>query len=387
MRALVAFDKFKDSMTAIAACTAASEALKSKHPDWQIDLCPITDGGDGFAQILTESAHGTWKKTRVLGPRGRIISAGFGLVPWPNLPAAARKLLKLPHDLPADAPVGLVEMAQASGLALLKARERNPWRTNSVGTGQLIHRAIDAGAKAVLLGVGGSATNDLGLGALSALGLRFPSKSGLRVVPPIPADWPKIVRIEGHLDPRLPPIRIACDVANPLLGPQGATAVYGPQKGLKPEDMPRLEAECARFARRLCAHVGQPESLMDQPGAGAAGGIAFGLMTAAGAQLLPGADLVATWLDFESRLAAADLLITGEGAFDASSLSGKGPGVLAQRALALGKPVHVFAGTVARPPSPPSHLHLHAITPAGMLLSEALTTAPHLLAAAVRVTF
>lgn len=387
MRALVAFDKFKDSLPADAACAAAAQALQTKHPEWHLDVCPITDGGDGFARILTESAHGTWSNSRVLGPRGRIIPAGYGMVPWGHLPPAAQQLLALPNQLPDHAPVAIIEMAQASGLALLKDEDRDPWRTNTVGTGQLIHHASEAGAQAVLLGVGGSATNDLGLGALSALGLRLPSASGARVVPPIPADWSKITRIEGHVDPKLPPIRIACDVANPLLGPEGAVAVYGRQKGLQPEDQPRLEAECARLAKLLCAHVHQPETLMTRPGAGAAGGIAFGLMTAARAQLLPGADLVTAWLDLENRLAAADLLITGEGGFDASSLSGKGPGALAQRALALGKPVHVFAGRVSPPSHLPAHLHLHAITPQGMPLNEALIAAPHLLGQAVLTTF
>jgi glycerate kinase len=164
-----------------------------------------------------------------------------------------------------------------------------------------------------LLGVGGSATNDLGLGALSALGYAFGTAEGRPLAPPIPASWAQLARITGGVTRPIPPIRIACDVANPLLGPRGATAVFGPQKGLRPADFERLEAECARVAMLLCQHTGQSPELMAFPGAGAAGGIAFGLMAGTGARLLPGSSLVSTWLDLERRLAAADLVITGEG--------------------------------------------------------------------------
>ena len=183
----------------------------------------------------------------------------------------------------------------------------------------------------------------------------------------------------------LPPLRIACDVANPLLGPNGAAAIYGPQKGLRPADLRRLDNEAARLALLLCTHSAKPDALMDVPGAGAAGGISFGLMAAASAQLISGFDLVSAWLDLDSRLAAADLVLTGEGRFDASSLSGKGPGALAARAAALGKPVHVFAGAITAAPVP--GLALHAITPPGTPLPAALRAAATNLTATVDRTF
>jgi glycerate kinase len=179
-----------------------------------------------------------------------------------------------------------------------------------------------------------------------------------------PSQWPRLARIAGEVHATLSPIRIACDVTNPLLGLQGAAAVYAPQKGLRAEDYARLDQETARVAALLCAHCDQPESLHDTPGSGAAGGIAFGLMCATRARLLPGFGLVSAWLRLEARLAAADVVITGEGRFDESSLCGKGPGAVAQRALELGKPVHVFAGQVAPMPSR-SGLYLHGITPSG----------------------
>ncbi len=382
MRVLVAFDKFKDSLDAPAAGAAAAAVLRRRHPDWQLDLCPLADGGEGFAAILTAAAGGALRTVAVTGPRGAPVDAAYGLVPWGRVPAAARRRLNLPAKTPDHAAVAVVEMAAASGLALLAPGQRDPWQTTTLGTGQLLAAAASAGAAALLLGVGGSATHDLGLGALSALGLDFLPEHGAALRPPIPARWDQIARLAGQASPSLPPIRLACDVANPLLGPRGAAAVYGPQKGLRPEDLARLDHASARLGLLLCAHCRQPDTLMDLPGAGAAGGIAFGLMAAARATLLPGFDLVADWLDLEARLAAADLVITGEGRFDDSSLSGKGPGAVAARALALGKPVQVFAGQVTVTDPRPG-LTLHAITPAGQPLAEALRRAGENLGAAV----
>lgn len=381
MRVLVAFDKFKDALTAPRACTVAAEALRARHPDWELDLCPLADGGEGFAEILTHAAHGQLVHRAVEGPRGATIDAPFGLVPRGHLPAAALAQLDLSASTD-DAPIAVIEMAAASGLALLPADQRDPWQTSTRGTGQLVRAATELGARAILLGVGGSATHDLGLGALEALGLSFQDEHAVAVRPPVPAHWPRIQRLAGGVDPATPPIRIACDVTNPVLGPRGAAAVYGPQKGLRAADHARLESETARLARLLCAHVAQPESLLEAPGAGAAGGIAFGLMCAAHARLLPGYELVSAWLDLDARLAAADLVITGEGRFDDSSLEGKGPGALAARALALGKRVHVFAGVAAA--APRERLTLHSITPAGTPLPEALRTAAGNLSASVR---
>lgn len=385
MRALIAFDKFKDSLTAPEACACVVEALSQVEPGWRVAACPLTDGGDGFAGILTQAAGGEIHTATVTGPRGQPVTARFGMVVLNAIPAAARELLALPKNLPGNANVALIEMATASGLALLPNAERDPWQTTSRGTGELIAYAAKLGAQVVLLGVGGSATNDLGLGALGALGLRFIGRDHHEIATPVPATWDQINQIEGRVT--APLVRIACDVANPLLGPQGCSAIYGPQKGLAAADWPRMEALAANLATQLCSHAGKSVDVMRAPGAGAAGGIAFGLMTAADAQLLPGADFVAAWLDLETKLAAADLIITGEGRFDESSLQGKGPGALARRALELGKPVHVFAGQVARLDAISPALHLHAITPATMPLSEALRAAPQLLKSTITTTF
>lgn len=393
MRALLAFDKFKDALSAPQACALAAGSLRARQPDWTLDLCPLTDGGEGFCEILTQALGGTFEAHTVTGPRGEPVVARLGFVPLALIPATARRLLDLPDSqlsalnsqLPRDAHVAVVEMAAASGLALLAPEARDPWLTSTTGTGELIRLAARPGVAAILLGLGGSATSDLGLGALAALGLNFVSAAGELIDPPIPSRWPEITRLDGRLPADLPPLRIACDVANPLLGPNGAAAIYGPQKGLRPADLRRLDNEAARLALLLCTHSAKPDTLMDVPGAGAAGGISFGLMAAASAQLISGFDLVSAWLDLDSRLAAADLVLTGEGRFDASSLSGKGPGALAARAAALGKPVHVFAGAITAAPVP--GLALHAITPPGTPLPAALRAAATNLTATVDRTF
>jgi glycerate kinase len=277
--------------------------------------------------------------------------------------------------------IAVIEMATASGLALLPSADRDPWETTSFGTGELMSRATADGAAAILLGVGGSATHDLGLGALAALGFRFHDQAGRDVQPPVPRDWDRIVRITPPADKTLPPIRIACDVTNPLLGPRGAAAVYGPQKGLRAADHARLENASARLALLLCHACGRADELMEVPGTGAAGGISFGLMSAVGARLLPGYALVEAWLDLAARIAAADLVVTGEGRFDLSSLEGKGPGAVIAQARREGKSVHVFAGAVTT--EPPPGIAVHAITPAGTPLERALGQAAAYLAAAV----
>lgn len=389
MDILICPDKFKDSLSAEAACEIIEAKIQRLRPGCHTRLLPLTDGGDGFAQVLTAAAAGVLRSVTVSDPLGRPHKAAFGLVPLQNIAPQARARLQLPDDLPPSAPIAIVEMAAASGLQWLRLDERDPWHTHSTGTGELIRAAATAGAAAIVLGIGGSATHDLGLGALTALGHAFEGAKGQCRAPLCPANWQPITHICGSLPPRLPPLRIACDVTNPLLGAQGAASVYAPQKGLRPADLPRLEAETTRMATLLCAHHQRDfDTLCRRPGTGAAGGIAFGLICAAGdarAMLIPGFDLVADWLQLHHHLPAADIVITGEGRFDASSLAGKGPGSLVKTALSLGKTVHVFAGSIDCPPA--ERLHLHSITPEGMPLEQALSRAPELLRRAVAKAF
>lgn len=375
MRCLVAFDKFKDALSARAACDVAIAALRAKHPGWEFDACPLTDGGEGFTETLTNVTQGRLELVEVTGPRGRRIPAPLGFIDRERIPAAARALLP---DPPANDRVALVGLASASGIELISRAERDPWRTTTFGTGELVARALAKKAGAILLGVGGSATNDLGLGALAALGFRFFAANGTPVAVPTPDTWERINRIEPvRLD--VPPIFIACDVTNPLLGPHGATATFGPQKGLAPTDVPKLEAQMARMTALLCTACGQSPALAETPGTGATGGFPFGLIAGLGAKIVPGSTLVSAWLDLPARLAAADLVITGEGRFDATSLGGKGPGELVAEARRRGKPAHVFAGSLGLPEAG----GLHAISPVDLPLAEALPRTAELLAAAV----
>ena len=387
VRVLIAFDKFKGSMTATRACELAARELQRLHGDWQIDLAPLSDGGDGFCEILGRAANAQIVSTRTTGPRGGGLEAPVAILSWGRVPAAARALLtshNAPNLEPAD-PVAIVEMAAASGLALLADELRDPWRTTSYGTGQLIRAAAEMGAKAVLLGVGGSATSDIGTGALAALGLEFRGDDGARYRTAIPAEWRTIARIDGEVFPSIPHVWIACDVDNPLLGPRGAAATFGPQKGLSREDVPELDVGAARMAALICAHTGRPNSLAAEPGAGAAGGISFGLLAAARASLVPGAELVSKWLRLDERIASADLVITGEGRFDDTSLGGKAPGAVTSRATALGRKLHVFAGSFGLDEL--RGAELHAISPADLPLDTALREGPQRLASSVREAF
>lgn len=379
MRVLVAFDKFKGSIGAPEACDVAAGVVASLG--WTADSCPLTDGGEGFAGILTRAAGGAQVSQAVTGPRGSPVLASFGIVRADAVPAAARARLAAAG---AGSRVAVVEMASASGLALLEPGLRSPLLASTLGTGELIRAAARAGVQSVLLGVGGSATNDLGLGALGALGLSFADASGRPIGRITPADFARLEGIGGRVPADLPPIDIACDVDNPLLGPNGAAAVYGPQKGLAPRDLPGLERESARVAALLCGHFGRPADLASRPGTGAAGGIAFGLMAAAGARLVAGFGLVSSWLDIERRLAAADIVLTGEGRFDDTSLQGKGPGAVATLGLSLGKEVHVLAGRVSLSREVPG-LFVHEITPGGTQPAEAFARAPAFLERAVRL--
>ena len=223
MRALIAFDKFKDALSARQACDAAARALRRAHPDWLLDLCPLADGGDGFLDVLVLAAAARKIEFPVMGPRGGTVQAAVGMVPVGNIPSGALSLLGLEPkiDPAAKSTLAVVEMAAASGLALLPPELRDPWQATSYGTGQLIRAAAEMDASAVLLGVGGSATHDLGFGALAALGLEFRTADGRKLRPPLPFQWAELERIDGELFPSIPQIRIACDVSNPLLGPNG----------------------------------------------------------------------------------------------------------------------------------------------------------------------
>ena len=342
MNLLICFDKFKDSMTAFEAGKVVEKVISEKTPDWEIETVALTDGGEGFCEILTTDQNGILELHTVSGSLFQPIEAQLGWVKGEDLSEQTRGDWKL-H---ASSKIAIIEMAQASGLQELPVDQRDCWKTSSLGTGELIRKAIDQQAETILLGVGGSSTNDLGLGVLEALGLRFYNKDNQLLQHIRPELWEQVHQIKGSIPENLPPFKIACDVQNPLFGPQGAAAIYGPQKGLKPEDHSKIEEQGEKIAQLLCDHLNRPWSLTVVPGSGAAGGITFGLSTCCDVELLPGFDLVSQWLNLPEKINACDWLITGEGKFDASSLQGKGPGTLAQSCLSKGKRVTIMAGQV-----------------------------------------
>ena len=377
MNVLICFDKFKDSMEAHEAGNIVESVLLRKHPDAKIETVALADGGEGFCEILTSSLKGQLENHTVPGSLLQPIEAKLGWVTGEALSADTRADWKLKID----SRVAIIEMAQATGLQELPIDERDCWKTTSFGTGQLIKKAIDAGAETILLGVGGSSTNDLGLGVLEALGLEFFDQNDQALTSIRPELWHQIHHLGGKLPKDLPPIKIACDVENPLFGPNGAAAIFGPQKGLKPEDHARIEAEGQRIARLLCNYLDQAWSLTEVPGSGAAGGITFGLSTACDVELLPGFDLVSQWLSLPEKIEACDWLITGEGKFDKSSLQGKGPGTLAQTALKQNKRVTVMAGRIeVAEDALGSAVDLIEISPRALALGDALVQGPNNLA-------
>ncbi len=389
MNTLIAFDKFKDALTAREVCEIAKQAIQSSHPDWKIETAPLADGGDGFCDTLTGAIDGDFFKTKTTSSLGGKIEAIFGIVSIESIRKEAKKLLQFSAETKR---VAIIEMAQSSGIALLSQKERTPWKTTTFGLGELMKKTVEEGAEAAVIGLGGSATHDLGLGALQALGFNFLDKNGSPLSAfPSPEAWPSIQSVRVPSESRLQSlqIRIACDVENPLLGRNGAAAIFGPQKGLKPEDYDRLESLTAETARLLCETMdADPAKAMSSPGSGAAGGTAFGLNVALGGIIVPGFDLVKKWIGLDEKLSAADQVLTGEGRFDQSSFQGKGPGSLVKEALALGKNVHVFAGSVESSIEQDSDTFIiNAISPGNMPLAEALRNTKSLLAESVSKTF
>ena len=321
MRILVAPDKFKGSLDATTAAAAIARGLARAHPGAEILVRPIADGGEGFMETLHRGRPGAWRTCPAVDARGREMVSRYLLLPGP------------------DGPVAVIEMAETAGIARLAESERDPRTATTRGVGmQITHAVRHDGVRRIFLGLGGSATNDAGCGMAAALGFRFLDDQG-REIDPLPANLARLRSIDRSGVLPLPEITAACDVDNPLLGPRGATAVFSRQKGARESDQPDLEAALARVVE-----VADARDAALTPGAGAAGGLGFGLLHFARARLAPGFDLVAGLLDFESLVRGADLIVTGEGSLDAQSLHGKGPVALARMAASHGVPVIALCG-------------------------------------------
>jgi glycerate kinase len=350
MRYLIAFDKFKSAITAADACKVAESAILGNNPEATLQKAPLTDGGEGFASVIASVTGGILNQLDVPGPLLHPVKGKFAMVEASKVPEAALIRLSLPGLAPSEM-IAFVEMASASGYENLTDQDRDPWKTTTYGTGTLIKAALETGAKAIVLGIGGSATNDCGAGALEALGVAYYDRELQEITKVTPEKF-KLINTAGstsHLIDSFPPVRIACDVTNPLLGERGATKVFGPQKGLLPEDVDRMERTMHKMGSRLLGLFGKNpadwDKLMSEPGSGAAGGIGFALRHALpDSQFVEGFQLVSDILSLQEGLNQADCILTGEGRLDASSLAGKGPFSLLESAGEK-KQVQLYCGS------------------------------------------
>lgn len=333
-------------MSAGEACAVAASVIRKMRPTWEVEMCPISDGSDGFASILTQTRGGELIYNNVMGPNFKQVEAHFGLADCEKFSLSSKAWLKLPDK----GKVAIVEMAQASGLSRLVPEERNLWFTSSYGTGELLKLAIETHPELIVLGLGGSATHDLGMGALEALGLRFRADNGEYITHVTPNQWGRIVAIEGELPQKLPRIILAPNVQNKLLGPRGAGALFGAQKGLKPADKQKLEEQTLRMAELLLGHFDAPRSIVEAPGSGAAGGIAVGLLAALKVEIMPGVELCDRWLRLNEKMEKNNIIITGESKLDLSSLEGKAPLYVIEKASNRGKRIFCMIGNISLPP-------------------------------------
>lgn len=352
MKVLIATDSFKGSLTSQEAGKALARGVWGVVPECEVEIVPIADGGEGTAEVLTGALRGEFVKAEVSEPLGRAITAQYGMA----------------------GDVALIDFASAAGLTLLSPEERNPLKTTSRGVGEMIIDALNRGARHIVLGLGGSATNDCGVGMLQALGCRFLDSDGREVVG-CGGNLHRIATIDHTaLDEQLEgvDITLAVDVLSPLCGERGATRTFAPQKGATPEQVEVLEEGVCHFAHLLSEVWG--EDITQLAGAGAAGGAGGGVVALAGARLRRGIDVVLEAVEFARRVQGADLVITGEGRIDAQTLLGKAPSGVLAVAKDAGVRVVAVGGSVAMTPelAESDFAEILAATPEGMPLQEAL---------------
>ena len=364
MKVVVCPDSFKGSLSSVEAADAIARGVSIGAGSRPVDIVkiPLADGGEGTVDALVGSTGGELRTARVRDPLMREIEACYGIA--------------------GDGKTAIIEMAAASGLCLLADRERDPLIASTFGTGELLLAAADAGVEKIVIGIGGSATNDGGSGAMAALGVRFLDADGTQL-PPGGAALAKLDRIDmsGFAFPldRVQ-VEVACDVTNPLTGPQGASAVFGPQKGASPEMVAQLDFSLARFAHVVKRDLGKDIDRL--PGAGAAGGLGAGLAAFLNARLRSGIDMVLDAASFDDAIADADLVITGEGKVDEQTAYGKTIGGILKRASKIGVPVVAVAGSCAGDIRPLYEAGLTAafsIVPGPMSLDYAMKHAAELI--------
>ncbi len=379
MRILIAPQSLKGSLTAAEAGSAIAQGVRTIYPKAEIEIVPVADGGEGTVQALVDASGGKIIQKMVTGPLGEPVPAFFGLM--------------------GDGSTAVIEMAACAGLPLVPPEKRDPRITTTYGVGELILAALDYGSRHFIIGIGGSATNDGGAGMAQALGASLLNTEGTEIAHGGAALVTLAHISTSSMDARLQncTVEVACDVNNPLCGPRGASAVYGPQKGATPEMVEELDKALAHYAHIIEQDLGM--SIAEIPGAGAAGGLGAGLMTFLHATLRPGAQIVFEALGLEDKIRKADLVITAEGQIDTQTAYGKSVGAVAEIAKRYGLPVLAFAGglgenyqvvytlgvdAVAALPSSPMTL-TYAMENAARLMSDAAERACRFLQVGSRV--
>ena len=339
MNILIAPDKFKNSLTSLDACRAIKNGLIKASSSFNINVLPLADGGDGLSEVIQYYTHAKPHVVNVLDPLFRLIKSSL--------------LISEDRD------TAFIEMAKASGLLLLKPEEYNCMKTTSFGTGELIKKAIELGVKKIVLGVGGSATNDCGVGMAAALGFRFLNKAGKELLP-IGKNLNLIESIDQAtlINLRNISFKIACDVKNPLCGLNGATKVYAEQKGASADDIEHLEAGMLHFSEIITAQL--DKSVKDIPGAGAAGGMGAGCLAFLNAELVSGIDLVLNLSRTEEYIVNADIVFTGEGKIDEQSLEGKVISGIGQLCKKHQKPLIAFCGNLGLSHNQLQKIYVHS---------------------------
>ena len=364
MHVVVAPDSYKGCLSALEVAAAMEQGILRVFPEASVDKIPIADGGEGTVAALVAATEGTVFYNTVAGPLGEPVKAEWGMF--------------------GDGKTAVIEMAAASGLPLLLPDKRDVLNACTWGTGELVRTALDKGAKRIIIGIGGSATNDGGMGFVRALGATFRNASGSDL-PPGGAALKFLDKIDLlGLDPRLAEteILVACDVDNPLCGPRGASAVFGPQKGADPEKVAQLDAALGHYANVAAKATNRPH-VAEKAGAGAAGGLGAALLYFTNAELMPGVSLVLNATNFDLRVREADIVFTGEGRTDFQTVFGKAPVGVAGAAKKYGKPVVCLSGGLGNGAND-VYDHgidvLSSIAPGPMSLEECLENGATLLA-------
>jgi glycerate kinase len=328
VKIVIAPDSYKGSVYAPEAARAMREGVLRVVPDAETVLVPVADGGDGTLETLVETSGGTTRTATVTGPLGDLTKAQWGAM--------------------GDGQTAVIEMARTSGLALVPNDRRDPLTATTSGLGEVIREALDEGFRRFILGIGGSATNDAGAGMAQALGVRILDAAGHDLAAGGAALAGLHLIDMAGLDPRAAgsEFMVACDVSNPLTGPEGASAVYGPQKGATPAMVAQLDAALGNFADVVSRNLGA--EIRDVPGSGAAGGLGGGIMAFLGGQLRPGVDIVLDTLRFDAKLDGTDLVITGEGGMDFQTVYNKAPIGVARLAKARGIAVIAISGLLGK---------------------------------------